>query len=46
LGALFLGEQIHATTGIALALILGSVAMNQWAQQRRTQHAAPLCQAS
>ncbi|MGL5041046.1 MAG: EamA/RhaT family transporter, partial [Aeromonas sp.] len=36
LGALFLGEQIHATTGLALALILGSVALNQWAQQRRT----------
>jgi len=35
LGALFLGEQIHPTTGVALALILGSVAMNQWAQQRR-----------
>ncbi|MGL5293690.1 MAG: EamA family transporter, partial [Aeromonas sp.] len=36
LGALFLGEQIHATTGLALSLILGSVALNQWAQQRRT----------
>ncbi|MGL5452894.1 MAG: DMT family transporter [Aeromonas sp.] len=36
LGALFLGEQIHATTGLALALILGSVALNQWAQQCRT----------
>jgi drug/metabolite transporter (DMT)-like permease len=46
LGALFLGEQIHPTTGVALALILGSVAMNQWAQQRRVQREATLCQAS
>ncbi|TNH94076.1 DMT family transporter [Aeromonas sobria] len=46
LGALFLGEQIHPTTGIALALILGSVAMNQWAQQRRMQRESSLCQAS
>ena len=46
LGALFLGEQIHPTTGVALALILGSVAMNQWAQQRRTQREVTLCQAS
>ena len=28
------------------ALILGSVAMNQWAQQRRTQREVTLCQAS
>ena len=34
LGSLFLGEQIQSTTGVALALILGSVALNQWAQQR------------
>ncbi|MGL5706762.1 MAG: DMT family transporter, partial [Aeromonas sp.] len=46
LGALFLGEQIHPTTGVALALILGSVAMNQWAQQRRMQREVSLCQAS
>ncbi|MFG0834245.1 DMT family transporter [Aeromonas bivalvium] len=45
LGALFLGEQIHSTTGVALALILGSVAMNQWAQQRRSRQ-ENLCQAS
>ena len=46
LGALFLGEQIQSTTGVALALILGSVALNQWAQQRRQQREAALCQAS
>ncbi|MHA6999534.1 DMT family transporter [Aeromonas schubertii] len=45
LGALFLGEQVQQTTGVALALILGSVAMNQWAQQRRTRQES-LCQAS
>ena len=42
----FLGEQIQSTTGVALALILGSVALNQWAQQRRVQREAALCQAS
>ncbi|MGX9080198.1 EamA family transporter, partial [Klebsiella pneumoniae] len=40
LGAMFLGEQIQSTTGVALALILGSVALNQWAQQRRAQREA------
>ena len=46
LGAFFFGEQIQSTTGVALALILGSVALNQWAQQRRTRREASLCQAS
>ena len=46
LGALFLGEQVHSTTAVALALILGSVALNQWAQQRRARREAGLCQAS
>ena len=41
LGALFLGEQIQSTTGVALALILGSVALSQWAQQRRTSGRPP-----
>ncbi|QFI53286.1 DMT family transporter [Aeromonas simiae] len=45
LGALFLGEQVQQTTGVALALILGSVAMNQWAQQRRARLEAS-CQVS
>lgn len=35
LGALFLGEQVQRTTALALVLILGSVAINQWSQHRR-----------
>ena len=46
LGALFLGEQIQTTTGAALALILGSVALNQWVQQRRAQRELVSCQAA
>ncbi|MDO6527010.1 DMT family transporter [Motilimonas sp. 1_MG-2023] len=34
LGALWLNEQISHTTLIALVIILGSVALNQWASQR------------
>ncbi|MGL5948873.1 MAG: DMT family transporter [Aeromonas sp.] len=39
LGALLLGEQIHASTGLALLLILASVALNQWTQARKAQAA-------
>lgn len=39
LGALFLGEQVQRTTALALVLILGSVAINQWSQHRRQRQA-------
>lgn len=45
LGALLLDEQVQQSTGVALALIFGSIAMNQWAQQRRPRQES-LCQAS
>lgn len=46
LGALWLNEQISHTTLVALAIILGSVALNQWANQREQKRLSTLASAS